>query len=129
MDERRSEARVPLRAEAEVRFTSWAVFQLIWTVNISQGGMSLEVVAAAPPKIGDRLTVRLQLPKGDPIELEAEVRHAADATLKKAGAEQKFQVGVKFVGIDEAKKKSIEDLLRAQGLGGGKVGLTRKQTG
>jgi hypothetical protein len=102
-----------MRAEAEVRFTSWAVFQLIWTVNVSQGGMQIEVKGEEPKK-GSTLLVRLQPPAGPPIELEATVRHATEVT-KKDAPEKRWQVGVQFNNIDPARKLAIEQMIRTQG--------------
>lgn len=102
-----------MRAEAEVRFTSWAVFQLIWTVNVSQGGMQLEV-KGEEPKQGSKLFIKLQPPAGPVIELEATVRHAADVT-KKDAPEKRWQVGVQFIALDPARKAAIEQMIRTQG--------------
>jgi c-di-GMP-binding flagellar brake protein YcgR len=113
MDDRRRDPRVPLRAEAEVRFTSWAIFQLIWTVNISQGGMQLELTGAEP-KAGSQLSIKLTLPMGEPIELEAVVRHALEVS-KKDAVEKRWQVGVQFANIDPARKTAIERMIRSHG--------------
>jgi len=114
MDERRKDPRFPMRAEAEVCFTSWAVFQLIWTVNISHGGMQIDLTGSQEPKTGAPILIKLRPPKGPVIELEAEVRHATqvghgDATLRR------WQVGVKFVNLDAGRKLSIEELIRNHG--------------
>jgi hypothetical protein len=95
-----------MRIAAEVRFTSWQVFSLIYSINISQGGMSLEL--PREEKVGERLRVKLTLPKGPPLELEATVRHCT------AHGKQ-FTVGVQFVALDDATKKSIEQSIRANG--------------
>ena len=42
-DERRKDPRVPAHMEAKVKFTSWHVYSLIYTINISKGGMNLEL--------------------------------------------------------------------------------------
>ena len=81
-DERRKDPRFPMRIEAEVKFTSWHVFSLIYTINISQGGMNLEVLGDEP-QVGTSLIVRMTLPKGPPIELEATVRHVTNTTSVK----------------------------------------------
>ncbi|HEY1586174.1 MAG TPA: PilZ domain-containing protein, partial [Polyangia bacterium] len=74
-DERRQHPRFPMRVEVEVKFTSWAVYSLIYTINISRGGMNLELVEE--PKPGAALTIKLQPPKGEPVMLEAVVRHTS----------------------------------------------------
>jgi hypothetical protein len=132
MDDRRKDPRHPVRAEAEVRFNSWAVFQLIFTVNISQGGMSLEM-QGEEPKVGAPLTVRLLPPAGKPIELPATVRHVTDVTSKKPqppGAPplvRKFQVGVQFEALDPAHKSAIETAIKTHMMGVVGTGLTRKK--
>lgn len=63
-EERRQHPRFPLRAQAEVHFINWTVFKLLYTVNISKGGMNLEL--PDEPKKGDRLRVKLILPHGWP---------------------------------------------------------------
>src|SRR4051812_30425488 len=109
MDDRRKDPRVPMRAEAEVRFTSWAVFQLIFTVNISHGGMNLDL-QGKEPKVATKRPARLPPPAGKPIELEATVKHVTEVTSKKpppAGAPplvRKFQAGVEFAALDPARK-------------------------
>jgi hypothetical protein len=132
MDERRSEPRVPIRAEAEVRFSSWEVFKLIYTINISHGGMNLEM--SVEPKQGSALTVRLALPSGPPIELEAVVKHVQVTTSTKPqppGApppQRRCEVGVQFKNLDAAKKAAIEQSIRAHGGAlGGPIGLIRKK--
>jgi hypothetical protein len=130
-DDRRSSPRVPVRNEAEVRFISWDVFRLIYTINISHGGMTLEV--GEEPKIGALLTVKLSLPKGPPIELEATVKHVTATTSTRpqpAGAApplKKFQIGVQFQNLDAKKKSAIEATIRANGGMAGPLGLTRKK--
>jgi hypothetical protein len=113
MDDRRKDPRVPLRTEAEVRFASWALFQLVWTVNISQGGMQLELDGDEPKK-GAPLTVRLKLPQGFPVEIEAQVRHAVDVTRNNA-PQKRWQVGVQLTGLDACHRAAIEQLLRTHG--------------
>ena len=131
-DERRSSPRVPLRSEAEVRFISWDVFRLIWTINISQGGMTLEV-GPEEPKVGATLTVKLSLPSGPPIDLEATVRHVTTTTSMKplpAGAPPppaKYQIGVQFQNLDAKKKSAIEATIRAHGGIGGPMGLSPRK--
>jgi|SRR6478672_4335149 hypothetical protein len=132
MDDRRKDPRVPMRAEAEVRFTSWAVFQLIFTVNISHGGMNLEL-QGEEPKVGSKLTVRLTPPTGAVIELEATVKHVTEVTSKKPqppGAPplvRKFQAGVQFAALDPARKVAIENTIKTHMMGVVGTGLTRKK--
>lgn len=120
-----------MRTEAEVRFSSWEIFRLIYTINISQGGMNLEVLGDEP-KIGTTLTVRLTLPSGPGIELAATVKHVAVTTSTRPQPPnappppKKCQVGVQFNNLDAAKKAAIEQTIRAQSGMGGPISLTRK---
>ena len=119
-----------MRTEAEVRFSSWEVFRLIYTINISHGGMNLEVLGDEP-KVGTELTVRLALPSGPDIELAATVRHVAVTTSTRPPAPhsppppKKCQVGVQFKELDASKKALIEQTIRNHSSGVG-ISLTRK---
>ena len=95
-----------MRVAAEVRFTSWQIYSLIYTINISHGGMSIELPSEA--KVGDALSIRLQPPTGPTIELNAKVRHC---TAHKS----QFTVGVQFTDLDAPKKQAIEASIRAHG--------------
>jgi uncharacterized protein (TIGR02266 family) len=95
-----------MRVEAEVRFTSWHVFSLIYTINISKGGMNVELSDEA--KVGATLIVKLRPPDGQPIELEAVVRHAQQHGSR-------WSVGVQFVQLDDARRGAIERAIRAHG--------------
>lgn len=106
IDERRAHPRIPMRVQTEVRFTSWAVFSLIYTINISKGGMNLELPES--PKIGDLLEVMLAPPDGPPVALQAVVRHTAPA---KRG----FSVGVEFQNLDDARRGVIERAIKLHG--------------
>jgi c-di-GMP-binding flagellar brake protein YcgR len=107
-----------MRVEAEVKFTSWAVYSLIYTINISKGGMNLEM--ADEPKQGSKLTIKLRPPEGAVIDIEAVVRHAT-----KAGA--RWSVGVQFDTLDGAKRDAIEKAIRAHGGLLGQTGLTPRK--
>src|SRR2546423_3306192 len=110
-DERRKDPRVPLRVEAEVKFTSWHVYSLIYTINISKGGMNLEL--ADEPAPGATLTIKLTPPEGAPVMIEATVKHTS-----KVG--KSWSTGVQFKDLDAAKRQAIEKAIRAHGgmLGG-----------
>lgn len=110
-DERRQHPRHELAGQAEVRFTNWTVFKLLYTVNISKGGMNIEL--AESPAVGARLKVRLILPDGWPFEIDAAVRHV---TLLEASAglrfKSRFQIGVEFENLDAEHKAAIEETIR-----------------
>ncbi len=114
-DERRKEPRVPARIEAEVKFSSWHVYSLIYTINISKGGMNLDL--ADEPKEGALLSIKLTPPKGEPVMLDATVRHATKTN-------RGWSVGVQFENLDEQKRQAIERTIRANGGMLGSSGLT-----
>ena len=114
-DERRKDPRVPARMEAEVKFTSWHVYSLIYTINISKGGMNLEL--AEEPQPGAIVSIKLTPPEGAPLVLEATVRHSA-----KVG--KTWSTGVQFQNLDDGKRQAIEKAIRAHGGMLGASGLT-----
>ena len=95
-----------MRIEAEVKFTSWHVFSLIYTINISKGGMNLEL--AEEPQPGAALTVKIALPEGAPVVIEATVKHTT-----KVG--KTWSTGIQFTGLDDAKRQAIELAIRRHG--------------
>jgi len=104
-----------MRVEAEVKFTSWHVYSLIYTINISKGGLNLEM--PEEPKTGSKLTVRINPPEGEPIMIDAVVRHAT-----KSGS--RWSVGVQFESLDIKKREGIERAIRSHGVIPGQSGLT-----
>jgi hypothetical protein len=137
-EERRSSPRVTSRMEAQVRFTSWATFSFIYAINISRGGMSLELTEEAP--VGTKLAVLIQPPKGELIELQAVVRHSGAMPTRAAppqpvkegaaaqrGAPPRYQVGVEFIDLDEKRRAAIEQLLTKHGAPPGASGLAPRK--
>jgi hypothetical protein len=114
-DDRRKEPRVPMRVEAEVKFTSWHVYSLIYTINISKGGMNLEL--AEEPKAGSTVTIKLTPPEGDAVMIDATVKHTS-----KVG--KSWSTGVEFRDLDATKRQAIEKAIRAHGGMLGAPGLT-----
>jgi hypothetical protein len=106
-DERRRDPRLPLHFEAEVRFASWEVMRLLYTVNISRGGMNVELPRRPTP--GATLNVKLHPPSGPIIELEAVVRHISP--VENDPTQMRCYVGVEFRDLDDVKRSSIEMLL------------------
>ena len=111
---KRQHPRFALQIQAEVRFTNWTVFTLLYTVNISKGGMNLQL--GESPAIGSRLQVRLVLPDGWPTTIDAIVRHV---TPMEAVAGQTshalYQVGVQFENLDDERKALIEQTILKHG--------------
>ena len=133
-DERRASPRKEMRAQIHVQFASWSMFSLIYTINISRGGMRLEAMEATP--VGSTLTVQLQPPTGAPILLQAVVRHSAEMPRRAAPPSAaapnatpvapKFELGVEFQNLDAERRKAIEDTLQAHGAPTAAAGITFK---
>jgi len=112
MPERRLHPRFALRGQAEVQFRSWPIFKLLYTGNISKGGMSLEL--GEEPKVGERLLVRLVLPNQWSVQLQAIVRHTSVlAAPSSATFVARYTVGVEFLDLDEEKRAQIEKTIKA----------------
>jgi len=105
-EERRTDPRLAARLQAEVKFTSWQVYSLIYTINISKGGMNLDL--GEEPGPGAALTVKLTPPEGDPMLLDAVVRHCTPAGAR-------WSVGVQFQNLDADKRAAIEKAIRSHG--------------
>ena len=121
--ERRKEPRLPFRVEAEVKFASGEVFRLIYTLNISRGGMTVDLPKA--PHEGMEVTIILVPPKGATLELQGLVRHVS--AMKKTGTGH-CQVGVQFTNLDDAKRAFLEGLIRSNTFGNGTIGIAPKKT-
>jgi hypothetical protein len=117
MEGQRRDPRLPIRGPAQVRFRSWSLYSYLYTLDISRGGMMLEMEEA--PEIGSRLTVQLRPPNGPTVELEAVVRHAGPVTrphlASSPDARPRFQVGVQFENLDNDRRAAIERTLAAHG--------------
>ncbi|MEO7096271.1 MAG: PilZ domain-containing protein [Polyangiales bacterium] len=100
----RKDRRIPLTSGAEVKFSSWAAFYEVYTANISRGGMMLQM--SKTPSVGERIQVKLQLPKGDEIVLDAEVKFVRPNPMPEPA-----WVGVQFVDLDAEKLAQIEQLI------------------
>jgi c-di-GMP-binding flagellar brake protein YcgR len=88
----------------EVKIPTATMLKVLWTVNISRGGMSIEMPAEVKP--GTRVLVMLTLPNGELLELPANVKHS---TPKKGG--KGFFVGVQFGEISDKAKRAIEQII------------------
>ena len=100
----RKDRRVPLTGGAEVKFSSWAAFYEVYTTNISRGGMMLQM--SKTPEVGERIQVKLQLPKGDEIVLDGEVKF-----VRPNPPPERAWVGVQFVDLDAETLAQIETLI------------------
>lgn len=115
-DERRKDPRVPARLEAEVKFTSWLVYSLVYTVNISKGGLNLEM--RDEPQLGETLEIKLSQPDRTILHLKGIVKHVT------AHGSQ-FSVGVEFEHLDPSTREAVEKKLRAHGAAGVPVRRSR----
>ena len=100
----RKDRRVPLSGGAEVKFSSWAAFYGAYTANISRGGMMLQMEKTPP--VGERIQVKLQLPMGDAIVLDAEVKF-----VRPNPKPEPAWVGVQFIDLDDEACAKIEQLM------------------
>lgn len=105
-EDRRKDPRVAMDLRAEVKFTSWLVYSVLYMVNISKGGMNLEL--DEEPKLGASLEIRLTQPDGSPVLLQAVVKHATQH-------ESRWSVGVQFENLDDNTREAIEHKIRAHG--------------
>lgn len=101
-----------MRIPAEVKFTSWAIFRLVYTANISRGGMKIDL--PIEPRVGDLLMVKLVPPKGEPVLLDATVRHVAVGSTGAQG--RLWTAGVEFRNLTAEARARIEALLAAHRL-------------
>ena len=100
----RKDPRIPLTGGAEVKFSSWAAFYEVYASNISRGGMMLQMSKA--PSVGERVQVKLALPRGDEIVLDAEVKF-----VRPNPPPEHAWVGVQFVDLDADALAQIEQLI------------------
>jgi uncharacterized protein (TIGR02266 family) len=100
----RKDPRVPLAGGAEVKFSSWAAFYEVYSANISRGGMMLQM--SKTPDVGDKIQVKLQLPMGDAIVLDAVVKF-----VRPNPPPEHAWVGVQFTDLDEESLAKIEQLI------------------
>jgi type IV pilus assembly protein PilZ len=113
--ERRRFQRFGLKGEVEVHFANWTMFKVFWTSNISKGGMALDVPDPTP--VGTKLRVRLILPTGWMVAIDAVVRHTSVVAAPKAtGDSEPFcHIGVEFLNLDDQKRAMIEQTIREHG--------------
>ena len=88
MKERRKHQRVSV-SPADLRLTMPTPYQLASIVDLSLGGVRVEIEGEAP-KLGDLVDVTLHLPAGDK-KFDATVRH-----VHKVDGKKRFQIGCEF---------------------------------
>ncbi len=84
-------------------------------------------------KIGTPLTIKLTLPSGPPLLLEAVVKHSqpirrapTPAPERAAASPARFQVGVEFRNLDAEKRTAIEKRIKANTVAGAPRGLVHR---
>ncbi|HZS36898.1 MAG TPA: PilZ domain-containing protein [Polyangia bacterium] len=103
-DERRSNARVPVKLEVDVPLANWEQVRTVYTTNISKGGMLFSLTSPASVPAAVELT--LALPDGSKVTLQSEVRHVA----RREGTPE-FDVGVQFQELDPKTRDAFEQAL------------------
>src|SRR5205823_684229 len=100
-DPRRQSPRFDQMLPVGVRLSTWEKFEILYTGNISRGGIFIR--CARPAEVGSPVSVRLGLPDGRVIELAGEVAHSrspeeAARTGRRAG------MGVRFTSWTHAQR-------------------------
>lgn len=104
LEKQRQFTRFISRQAVSVQVQSRQELEILWTSDISKGGLFVE--CASPPPVHSHLEVRLDTPDGG-LVMRAEVVHVIDPEMARqighpAGA------GLQFVDLDEAKRKAIQ---------------------
>jgi uncharacterized protein (TIGR02266 family) len=115
LDARRESPRYEQVLPVGVRVSTWEKFEILYTGNISRGGVFIR--SARPAPVGSAVSVRLGLPDGQVIELDGEVAHCrspedAARTGRRPG------VGVRFTSWTPGQREELAKLaMRAATLG------------
>jgi hypothetical protein len=110
MSDRRREARVGARRTVLVGCETWGEFFSRYAGDVAAGGMFILADGNDLPGVGERFVLRLGLPEGHEITLEAIVAHV----VRPEGAEQEHVsagVGVEFVGMSPETQSAIHRLV------------------
>jgi len=107
-DDRRGDPRVPLRLEVDVPLATVEEMRRVYTTNISKGGLLFTM--ASPASIPATIDLTLELPDGQKVTLQSEVRHV----MRKEGTTD-FDVGVQFQELDPKIRKAFEAALASLG--------------
>ena len=100
-----------------VRVATWEKFQVLYTSNISRGGVFVRSLSPAP--IGTRVVMRFGLPDGGMVEIEGEVVHVRAAEGARPG-KRKSGMGIRFVALTDEQQSVLAELAeRAAKLGYG----------
>ena len=104
--ERRVRARFVHRRAVEIRLPGMLRFQSALTVDVSEGGLCLELLGSSPAPLprDAHLGVAVELPDGRRIELDGLVKHVRDG-----------RVGVQFLPLDSMRAAAVQVLLGEAG--------------
>lgn len=100
-----------------VRVPTWEKFQVLYTSNISRGGVFVRSLSPAP--VGTSVVMRFGLPDGRILEIEGEVVHVRPAE-DAARRGRKSGMGIRFVALTDEQRSVLAELAeRAANLGYG----------
>jgi molecular chaperone DnaK len=116
MESDRRSQRYPSNRPLQLRCDTWNEFVETYASDVCRGGMFIQ--SESPPEVLSSVEVRLQLPEGTEISLNARVVHVVSAEQAAARAGGTPGIGVEFVHIDAEQKRQILQLVefaRTQG--------------
>ena len=96
----RANSSLPVR----LRIPTWERFEMLYTRDISRGGMFLKSPKSLPA--GTKLTLHLMIPSGETVELPAEVAHFRKAQVGRAAG-----MGLRFGKLDDNTRKQLDALI------------------
>jgi uncharacterized protein (TIGR02266 family) len=110
MSDRRKKARVAAERTVLVWCETWGEFFSRYAGDVSTGGMFILAEGNDLPTTGERFELRLALPEGHELTLQAKVVHVVkpagrDAQQAPAG------IGVEFVGVSEDTQRALHRLV------------------
>jgi len=106
---KRDQIRHPLAMPVRVKIAPWDEFAVLDTGNISRGGLFIRM--SDPPPVGTPARVRLGLPNGELLELDAEVVHVV-APERAATVGMRAGVGIRFVNWTADERTMVVGLMR-----------------
>jgi uncharacterized protein (TIGR02266 family) len=102
---KRAHPRVPVRLE--VKIPTATMLKVLWTANLSKGGMAIETDHQIAPDT--KVTVVLTVP-GKTVELPATVKHSTPRKAARGGKVDYF-VGVQFGELPSESRAAIEAII------------------
>ncbi len=91
-----------------VRLESWDQFEVLYTRNISRGGLFLKMSDPVAP--GTQLSVDVQTPDGREVHLHGQVMHTVSPETA-ASQGRRAGVGVRFLPMTDDQRKVVQALL------------------